>query len=184
MSFFVADLSGGYGADVVANAMRTFFVTLPDVDYVVALSPESVGMFTPLDSGDSFTVPSIVNRSTTGGSRGGVPVHGFGCVPSDVAGHDGWRSGLRVCPLDCCADAHKALDPSESLRTTVVLLCYRESFVPTLGIRRAAVEDHDDLVPIFNSQSEVLTEHFGEFFLAELIEKQVWHVALAAWQWQ
>lgn len=45
--------------------------------------------------------------------------------------------------------------------------------MPTLRVRKAAVEDHDDLVPIFNSQSEVLTELYGEFFLAELIESQV-----------
>ncbi len=78
-----------------------------------------------------------------------------------------------------CAALHKSLDPDGHFRNSVVLLCRREAFVPTLSIRRAAVEDHDDLVPIFNSQSEVLTEHFGEFFLAELIEKQVWGLRLA-----
>ena len=36
----------------------------------------------------------------------------------------------------------------------------------------ACVEDHDDLVPVFNAQSEVLTERYGEFFIAELIEAQ------------
>ena len=39
-------------------------------------------------------------------------------------------------------------------------------------IRKARVEDHDDLVPVFNAQSEVLTERYGEFFIAELIERQ------------
>ena len=43
---------------------------------------------------------------------------------------------------------------------------------PNLLIREARAEDHDDLVPVFNSQSEVLTERFGEFFIAELIEIQ------------
>eukprot|EP00741_Cyanophora_paradoxa_P022490 tig00021464_g21716.t1 len=45
-------------------------------------------------------------------------------------------------------------------------------FVAPVKIRTARVEDHDDLVPIFNSQSEVLTERYGEFFLASLIESQ------------
>ena len=34
------------------------------------------------------------------------------------------------------------------------------------------VEDHDDLVPIFNRQSSTLTEMYGDFFLTELIEAQ------------
>ena len=34
------------------------------------------------------------------------------------------------------------------------------------------VEDHDDLVPIFNQQSEMLSQTYGEYFLAELIEAQ------------
>mmetsp|Transcript_30453 Transcript_30453/g.49252 ORF Transcript_30453/g.49252 Transcript_30453/m.49252 type:complete len:1212 (+) Transcript_30453:94-3729(+) len=45
-------------------------------------------------------------------------------------------------------------------------------FVPHLTVRAARVEDHDDLVPIFNEQSELLTERYGEFFLAQLIENQ------------
>lgn len=34
------------------------------------------------------------------------------------------------------------------------------------------VEDHDDLVPIFNRQSEMLVKTYGDYFLAELIEAQ------------
>lgn len=34
------------------------------------------------------------------------------------------------------------------------------------------VEDHDDLTPIFNRQSDMLTMTYGDFFLAELIEAQ------------
>jgi hypothetical protein len=62
MSIFVADLAGGYGADVISSIMRTFFTTLPDVDHVFVAAPESVGMFTPLDSGDAFVVPHVANR--------------------------------------------------------------------------------------------------------------------------
>ena len=36
----------------------------------------------------------------------------------------------------------------------------------------AKQEDHDDLAEIFNKQSEVLTQQFGEFFIAELIAYQ------------
>ena len=50
--------------------------------------------------------------------------------------------------------------------------CRRNKYIPDLHVRSARVEDHDDLVPIFNEQSEVLTDLYGEFFLAELIESQ------------
>ena len=34
------------------------------------------------------------------------------------------------------------------------------------------VEDHDDLTPIFNRQTDVLTDSYGAYYLAELIESQ------------
>lgn len=64
------------------------------------------------------------------------------------------------------------LDYDGEFSERTVFCCNREVFIPTLTIRNARVEDHDDLVPIFNSQSEVLTELYGEFFIAELIEAQ------------
>jgi hypothetical protein len=75
--------------------------------------------------------------------------------------------------LSATTAAYQSLDASGMFRGSCVLHCRRETFVPSLRIRRAAVEDHDDLVPIFNAQSEVVTEQYGEFFLAKLIEKQV-----------
>jgi hypothetical protein len=62
MSLFVADLPGGYGSDAISSLMGTFFRTLPDIDHVFVLAPESVGMFTPLDSGDAFTTLHVANR--------------------------------------------------------------------------------------------------------------------------
>ncbi len=43
-------------------------------------------------------------------------------------------------------------------------------FYSLLSLHR--VEDHDDLVPIFNRQSDMLSQAYGDFFLAELIEAQ------------
>ena len=51
----------------------------------------------------------------------------------------------------------------------------REDYIQTLNVRVANVEDSDDLMPIFNAQSEVLSERYGEFFLAGLIENQTEH---------
>lgn len=51
-------------------------------------------------------------------------------------------------------------------------VCHRHDHSAKLHIRPARVEDHDDLTPIFNRQSDVLTSTYGDFFLAELIEAQ------------
>lgn len=48
----------------------------------------------------------------------------------------------------------------------------RSQYFPQLKVRTARVEDHDDLVPVFAAQSELLTEKYGEYFLAHLIESQ------------
>ena len=53
-----------------------------------------------------------------------------------------------------------------------VLLCERELVLPTLAVRRAVVEDHDDLAPVMAAQAAPLREAYGDFFLAELIEAQ------------
>eukprot|EP00656_Telonema_subtile_P051881 TRINITY_DN7085_c0_g1_i2.p1 TRINITY_DN7085_c0_g1~~TRINITY_DN7085_c0_g1_i2.p1 ORF type:complete len:1076 (-),score=375.91 TRINITY_DN7085_c0_g1_i2:142-3369(-) len=53
-----------------------------------------------------------------------------------------------------------------------VFRCDREQLVPSLKIRLAQVEDHDDLIPVLNAQTELHTDVHGEFFLAEVIEGQ------------
>lgn len=44
--------------------------------------------------------------------------------------------------------------------------------IPFIEIRRSQQEDHDDLADVFNSQSEAVTEAYGEYFIAELIAAQ------------
>uniref|UniRef100_A0A8C3SFZ9 Cilia and flagella associated protein 61 n=1 Tax=Chelydra serpentina TaxID=8475 RepID=A0A8C3SFZ9_CHESE len=53
-----------------------------------------------------------------------------------------------------------------------LFVCHRHHHCPQLYIRKARVEDHDDLMPIFTHQNEILRETYGEYFLAELIEAQ------------
>ena len=80
-------------------------------------------------------------------------------------------SDVRLFPplRDTFEPLHCHLPDATDLR---VFACPRGLYLPNLLIREARVEDHDDLVPVFNSQSEVLTERYGEFFIAELIESQ------------
>mmetsp|Transcript_34298 Transcript_34298/g.80184 ORF Transcript_34298/g.80184 Transcript_34298/m.80184 type:complete len:1541 (+) Transcript_34298:74-4696(+) len=67
--------------------------------------------------------------------------------------------------LDVISDQHAV--PGLS-----VLACTRSQIVRPLYIRMAKVEDHDNLVAVFNTQSEVITDIYGEYFIAELIEAQ------------
>uniref|UniRef100_A0A2K5EBW6 Cilia- and flagella-associated protein 61 N-terminal domain-containing protein n=1 Tax=Aotus nancymaae TaxID=37293 RepID=A0A2K5EBW6_AOTNA len=53
-----------------------------------------------------------------------------------------------------------------------VHICHRHSHYPQLHVRKARVEDHDDLMPIFMHYDTILKETYGEYFLAELIEAQ------------
>ena len=45
----------------------------------------------------------------------------------------------------------------------------RVLLIPYIEVRQAKQEDHDDLADVFNTQSETVTEAYGEYFLAELI---------------
>uniref|UniRef100_A0A674BYN8 Cilia and flagella associated protein 61 n=1 Tax=Salmo trutta TaxID=8032 RepID=A0A674BYN8_SALTR len=51
-------------------------------------------------------------------------------------------------------------------------VCHRHNYCPRLHVRRARVEDHDDLTHIFAEQTKALTGFYGPYFLAELIEAQ------------
>lgn len=49
---------------------------------------------------------------------------------------------------------------------------HRDMCCQQVVIRMAREEDHDDLAEIFNQQSEVQTDKFGEFFIADMIAMQ------------
>ncbi|XP_028417535.1 cilia- and flagella-associated protein 61-like [Dendronephthya gigantea] len=59
----------------------------------------------------------------------------------------------------------------EELNGTVYV-CHRFEHSPKLHMRAATVEDHDDLIPIFDEQSETLINSYGDFFLNDLIEAE------------
>ncbi|GFO18065.1 cilia- and flagella-associated protein 61-like [Plakobranchus ocellatus] len=77
-------------------------------------------------------------------------------------------------PDPSLAQAFKPMEKSESGHkgSSVLFVCKRHEHVPVLHIRQAFVEDHDDLTPIFNRQSDMLHNTYGDYFLAELIEAQ------------
>ncbi|XP_012942608.1 cilia- and flagella-associated protein 61 [Aplysia californica] len=77
-------------------------------------------------------------------------------------------------PDPSLAQAFKPMEKREDGQSdsSVLFVCRRHDHVPVLHIRQAFVEDHDDLTPIFNRQSDMLHNTYGDYFLAELIEAQ------------
>ncbi|XP_075562847.1 cilia- and flagella-associated protein 61 [Pelecanus crispus] len=53
-----------------------------------------------------------------------------------------------------------------------LFVCPRHWYLPQLYVRKARLEDYDDLLPIWTRQSETLKETYSEYFLADLIECQ------------
>ncbi|KGL94109.1 Uncharacterized protein C20orf26, partial [Charadrius vociferus] len=53
-----------------------------------------------------------------------------------------------------------------------LLVCPRHWYHPQLYVRKARLEDYDDLMPIWTRQSETLKETYSEYFLADLLECQ------------
>uniref|UniRef100_A0A674BZT4 Cilia and flagella associated protein 61 n=1 Tax=Salmo trutta TaxID=8032 RepID=A0A674BZT4_SALTR len=70
----------------------------------------------------------------------------------------------------------KIFEPMKSLKDPgpqcSAFVCHRHNYCPRLHVRRARVEDHDDLTHIFAEQTKALTGFYGPYFLAELIEAQ------------
>ncbi|KAM6280954.1 LOW QUALITY PROTEIN: cilia- and flagella-associated protein 61 [Porphyrio hochstetteri] len=57
-------------------------------------------------------------------------------------------------------------------RTFTLFACPRHPYHPRLYVRRARLEDYDDLMPIWTRQSETLKEIYNECFVADLLEHQ------------
>jgi hypothetical protein len=89
-----------------------------------------------------------------------------------------WGSQFRLSTASAFADlassplASQSPEEEKVGESMRVLMCDRSAFLPTLAVRIACVEDHDDLIPIFEEQNDLLKEHYGEFFLADMIESQ------------
>ncbi|XP_053397247.1 cilia- and flagella-associated protein 61-like [Mercenaria mercenaria] len=77
-------------------------------------------------------------------------------------------------PESFLADIFKPLTTKadKSPSSCAMFCCNRHEHVPVVHVRQARVEDHDDLTPIFNRQSDMLKMTYGDYFLAELIEAQ------------
>ncbi|KAJ3084182.1 hypothetical protein HK102_000739 [Quaeritorhiza haematococci] len=99
------------------------------------------------------------NRVTTEGKRN---VRTAGRRRHGVAKDGGEGFAQRVCFKEIPAKA--GVEATYSLH-----MCKRSSAVPTVRIRKARVEDCDDVVPMFKKQN-ILQNTQGDFHLADLLE--------------
>ncbi|EGD77960.1 hypothetical protein PTSG_09594 [Salpingoeca rosetta] len=73
-------------------------------------------------------------------------------------------------PATEIADASR---PSGTGADDVVLwLASADALLDQLSVRKAVAEDYDDLMPIFDQQTEQLEQRFGKFYLFQLIESE------------
>lgn len=75
-------------------------------------------------------------------------------------------------PEHAVSQIFEPIESSNGTDQNVLYGCYRHSHVPVLHIRKAIVEDNDDLMPIFMRLNDKLTQIYGDYFLAEMIEAQ------------
>ncbi|KER30750.1 hypothetical protein T265_02896 [Opisthorchis viverrini] len=68
-------------------------------------------------------------------------------------------------PFRICAE-------SKNLGNVTVSVAHRHEVFPVLFSRMAIVEDNDDIVPLFNSQTDTLRKTYGNYYIAELVEAQ------------
>eukprot|EP00903_Cladosiphon_okamuranus_P010401 g9839.t1 len=130
-------------AGVIEDIVRTVFNTLPEIDYLVLSLPGDA------DAGGKS------NKKGAGAANIPTPAY-----------------LLRAFEL---LSRHVDASPNnldEAYGQPLLLLCDRMAFLPTLAVRPACVEDHDDLMPVFAAQSDLLSATYGEFFLADMIELQ------------
>ncbi|XP_062857791.1 cilia- and flagella-associated protein 61 isoform X2 [Trichomycterus rosablanca] len=65
-------------------------------------------------------------------------------------------------PMPCVQEAEQG----------AAFVCHRHNYCPRLHVRRARVEDHDDLTCVLPEQMKKLTGSYGPYFLSELIQAQ------------
>ena len=99
------------------------------------------------------------------------------CLPKEVLAFPELESSFEEIEMPAPPTAEGSTESSEfdepsALYSQRLFVSSREQFIPTLNVRSALVEDYDDLIDVFESQSTSLKDQYGEFFLAELIESQ------------
>ena len=91
----------------------------------------------------------------------------------------GSQSALAATALDAAftpaplpvAGSPQSSSPSAPVSSVLQCLqCHRSSFFPSISVRLAALEDHDDLLPLVKTQSRLSPDSVDGFLLARIVE--------------
>lgn len=157
LSFYAADPM--FDHDAILLALMTAFETIPHADYALYQLSKDCAPFLPVR--EVFHYENADPKKTNAQLGGQLHVRKSQLLYSK-----------HTFPYsDCNTLYHLIL--LLFIQGDELCVAERKTFVNTLITRTAKVEDHDDLAPLFKEQSEVLTEDYGEFFLAEVISSQV-----------
>ncbi|KAG3162100.1 hypothetical protein PC128_g20671 [Phytophthora cactorum] len=88
------------------------------------------------------------------------------------------RVPTRSTPLEAPKEKRLEQQFAKNAKTFSQFTVYQakvDVFFPSVHVRRARVEDHDDLQPILTAQAAAVSSAFGDYFLAELIHDQDEH---------
>ncbi|RLN88671.1 hypothetical protein BBJ28_00009095 [Nothophytophthora sp. Chile5] len=144
---------------VLRHLLHTLFSTLPSKRCVLLVLPSSVDLTEtePALAKVFERVPTRASLSKTGAVEN---------VESTAAKEP------RAVLLEKRRLEQQFMKNAEQFDQFTVYQATATAFFPCVHVRRARVEDHDDLEPILTAQAESVASTFGDYFLAELIHDQ------------
>ncbi|KAJ3052486.1 hypothetical protein HK097_006189 [Rhizophlyctis rosea] len=160
LSYFVADPD--HSLAFLDAALTTTFTLIPSVRNIAYLLPETNTLFPPLTS-TKYVPPPPVQESdpspAAGGAKAKKPV--AKAAPRKIGGRGRKKN----------AKYFVEVGTKSSNALFALHVCSRKDVVPVVKVRKARVEDCDDLVPMFKKQNLLEGKH-ADFFLAELLESK------------
>uniref|UniRef100_A0A0G4H5F0 Uncharacterized protein n=1 Tax=Chromera velia CCMP2878 TaxID=1169474 RepID=A0A0G4H5F0_9ALVE len=199
LKFFVGQI--GEEQQVMARVATTVFLSLPDLDYILLLMNEEIlaeevvfpfgACFEPVKPAFNEEVASFEEQkgkvreqrsaleARIKGAEAKETAEGEEPVEEDFESQDEELSRLETALSNQQQELLSYQRTGQPRRIegfvppkSLVWSCSKQSLVAPMHVRTAKVEDHDELVTIFNEQSEVVTATYGRYFIAELIAAQ------------
>ncbi|KAJ3038149.1 hypothetical protein HDV00_000949 [Rhizophlyctis rosea] len=151
LSYFVADPD--HSLAFLDLALTATYTLIPSLRYIAYLLPENTVLFPPLTS-TKYQPPAPEEPSTDNGTK-----------KPKKARKLGGRGRKKN------AKYFNEVGTKSSNAMFAMHVCLRKDVVPSVKVRKARVEDCDDLVPMFKKQNLLEGKH-ADFYLAELLESK------------
>ncbi|KAJ3210795.1 hypothetical protein HDU67_005006 [Dinochytrium kinnereticum] len=156
LSFFVAQRE--HQTSFVDAAMTAAFNLIPSLRNICYFLPENLNLFPP------FSLPRNHVSSPDGNQSEGEKKKGY-----NPGKPNGYRRRIKHIGGDTRSKFFNEV-PIKYIGAPFTLhVCGRRDMAPPLKVRRARVEDCDDLAPMFKKQN-LLQEQNADHYLAELLE--------------